>query len=145
MQISSGLRNHLMTTGSFKSALDGAYLKIYSGTPPTSADDAIPSGSTLLCTVTVDAGATGLTFVPSANAGLLLKDGAETWIGTNVADGTATWFRLAPAADAGDLSTSAIRVQGSVDYAGADLNITDPMLLTGASQTVDYFAVMMPA
>ena len=145
MQISSGLRNHLMAVGSFKDALDGAYLKIYSGTPPATADAAIPAGATLLCTVTVDAGPTGLTFEASTTTGLLLKAGAESWEGVNVADGTAAWFRMAPPADAGDLSTTAIRVQGSAAQAGADLNLTNPELLTGATQTVDYFSVLMPA
>jgi len=145
MKISSGLRDYLVGTGSFKAGLDGSYLKVYSGTPPTSPDDAVPTGATLLCTVSVDASATGVTFEASATAGLLLKAAAEAWEGTNAATGTATWFRLAPTADTGAASTSALRVQGTVAQAGADLNITSTALTSGATQTVDYFSVLMPA
>lgn len=146
MKLSSGLRNHLMSTGSFKAAMDGSYLKIYSGTAPASPDDAVPVTATLLCSVSVDGTATGVTFEAVANtAGLLLKAGAENWEGANAATGTATWFRLAPAADVGDLSEVAVRLQGSVATAGGDLNITDVNLIQGAVQSVDYFSVLMPA
>lgn len=145
MKISSGLRNYMMGTGSFKAGMDGSYLKIYSGTAPASPDDAIPGGATLLCTVSVDAGATGVTFETTATAGQLLKAAAESWQGTNAATGTATWFRLAPTADVGDSSTTARRVQGTVAQAGADLNITNTSLVSGATQTVDFFSVLLPA
>lgn len=143
--ISTGLRNHLMTAGSFKGGLDGSLVKIYSGTAPASADDAIPGGAALLCVVSVDGAGTGVTFEASATAGLLLKAGAEQWQGANVTNGTASWFRLVKTADDGTLSTTALRLQGSVALAGGDLNITDTSLVSGATQTVDYFSVLMPA
>lgn len=133
-----------MTAGSFKGGLDGSYLKIYSGTAPASADDAVPGGATLLCTVSVDAGATGVTFEAAATAGLLLKAAGESWEGVNADTGTASWFRVAPVADVGDQSTNALRLQGNVAQAGADLNITNVSLSAGATQTVDYFSVLMP-
>ena len=144
MKISSGLRDYLMETGSFKAGMDGSYLKIYSGTAPASPDDAVPGGATLLCTVSVSGGATGVTLEASATAGQLLKAAGESWEGVNAATGTATWFRLAPTADAADASTSALRVQGTVAQSGADLNITNTSLTSGATQTVDYFSVLMP-
>ena len=51
---STGLRNHMLTTGSLKAALDGGFLRLYSGVEPATADDAIPGGSTLLLTVFSD-------------------------------------------------------------------------------------------
>lgn len=144
MKISTGLRKYMMETGSFKAGMDGSYIKLYSGTAPASPDDAVPAGATLLCTVSVDGGATGGTFEASATAGLLVKAAGESWQGSNSATGTATWFRLAPTADAGDASTTAIRAQGTVAQAGADLNITNPSLVSGAVQTVDYFSVLLP-
>lgn len=144
MKASSGLRAHMMATGSFKAGMDGSYLKIYSGVPPSSPDNAVPGTATLLCVVTVDGGATGVTFETTTTAGMLLKAAGETWEGTNGATGTATWFRLAPPADGGESSTSALRVQGTVAQAGADLNITNPDLVTGAPQAVDYFSVLLP-
>lgn len=144
-QISTGLRNHLMTAGSFKGGLDGSLINIYSGTAPASADDAVPAGATLLCTVSVNGAGTGVTFEASASAGLLLKAAAEQWQGANVATGTAAWFRLVKTADTGVASTTALRLQGSVALAGGDLNITNTSLVSGATQTVDYFSVLMPA
>lgn len=143
--ISTGLRNHLMTAGSFKGGLDGSVINIYSGTAPASPDDAVPGASTLLCTVSVGGAGTGVTFEASATAGLLLKSAGEQWQGTNAAGGTATWFRLVKVADDGSASTTALRLQGSVSFAGADLNITNTALVSGAVQTVDYFSVLMPA
>lgn len=143
--ISTGLRNHLMATGSFKGGLDGSLIKIYSGTPPANPDDAIPGGATLLCTVSAGGGGTGVTFEASANTGLLLKAAGEQWQGDNITNGTATWFRLVKTSDDGSLSTTALRLQGSVALAGADLNLTNTSLVSGATQTVDYFSVLMPA
>ena len=144
MKLSTGLRDYMMATGAFKTGMDGSYVNIYSGTAPASPDDAIPGGATLLCTVSVGGTATGVTFEATATAGLLVKAAGETWEGTNLADGTATWFRLAPTADAGASSPTALRVQGSVGQAGADLNITNTSLTTGAVQSVDYFSILKP-
>jgi hypothetical protein len=142
--ISTGLRNHLMGTGSFKNAMDLSYLKIYGSPAPTSPDSAV-GAATLLCVVSVSAGATGVTFEVSAQAGLLLKAAAEQWQGNNVATGTAVWFRLVKTNDDGTASTTALRLQGTVALAGADLNLTATSLTSGAVQTVDYFSVLMPA
>lgn len=143
--ISTGLRNHLRDVGSLKGGIDGSLVKIYSGTAPASADDAVPGGATLLCVVSVNGAGTGVTFEASAQAGLLLKTAAEQWEGDNVATGTASWFRLVKTADDGSASTSAIRLQGSVALAGGDLNLTSTSLTSGATQNVDYFSVLMPA
>lgn len=143
--ISTGLRNHLMTAGSFKGGLDGSVINIYSGSAPGSPDDAVPSAATLLCTVSVNGDGTGVTFEASATPGLLLKAAAEQWQGANSATDTATWFRLVKVADDGSASTTALRLQGTVALNGADLNLTTTALVSGATQTVDYFSVLMPA
>lgn len=145
MQLSTGLRNHLMATGSFKNGLDGSVIRMYSGTAPTSANDAVPGASTLLCTVSVGGAGTGVTFEAGAGAGLLIKAAAETWEGTVAANGTATWFRVVKPADADDASTAALRLQGTVQQAGGDMQITNPDLISGEPQSVDYFSVIMPA
>lgn len=146
MRLSTGLRNHILASGSFKNGLDGGVIRIYSGTPPATADDAVPAASTLLCTLTVDGdGSTGLNFDTAAAAGLLQKATSEVWQGTNVATGNAAWFRFEPQADGGGQSTTALRLQGTVGVAGADLNISSVALTTGAVQTVDFFSVLLPA
>lgn len=145
MKLSTGLRNHLVATGSLKGALDGSVIRMYSGTAPASANDAVPAGATQLVEVSVGGTGTGVTFEAGPSDGLLLKATAEAWQGTVGTTDTATWFRLVPSADAGDSSTTAIRVQGSVQAAGGDMQITNPSLTSGAIQKVDYFSIVMPA
>jgi len=145
MQLSDGLRNHLVATGSLKAAVDGAVIRLYSGTAPATPHDAVPAGSTMLCEVSVGGAGTGVTFEQGPNAGLLLKAPGESWEGTVNAADTATWFRLVYPADADDSSTSAVRIQGTVQAAGGDMQITNPNLSAGATQIIDYFSIVMPA
>lgn len=55
LRLSKGLRNFLNETGSLKQALANGKILLYSGTQPTTADDAV--SGTLLCTYTSSAGA----------------------------------------------------------------------------------------
>lgn len=142
MKLSTGLRNSVLSTGSWKAALAGGELRIYSGTPPVDADAAITG--TLLATI--KNGASGINFDTSAVGGTLSKAPGETWSGVvQSPGGTATYFRHVLAADAGTLSTTAVRIQGTVGVAGADLNISATGLTTGATQTIDGYSVTQPA
>jgi hypothetical protein len=141
-KFSTGLRDHMLGTGSFKGAMDGCTLKIYSGTVPATADAAL-GGATLLCTVSNDATATGLTFA-TPTGGAISKTGSETWRGVNAASGTASFFRLEEAADDGSSSTSFKRAQGVVASAGAQLNLSSVSLISGESQLVSYFNLALP-
>ena len=144
LQVSTGLRTGMMDTGSFKSIMDGCTLKIYSGTPPADADAAL-SGNTLLCEVFEgNDGSTPLTFEASASNGVILKNAAEVWEGTNAASGTASFYRLELAADTGLSSTTEKRVQGTIANAAADLNLTSTSLVLNASQKIDYYSVALP-
>lgn len=145
MQLSTGMRNHLLDGGSFKSALDGGLITIYSGTPPSSPDDVL-SGNTLLCTVSLNGGGSGINFEASAVSGVLSKAAAETWQGTNAATGTAAFFRFTESGgDPSLASTTEKRVQGTVAVAGADLNLSSVSLTSGATQDIDFFNVTLPA
>ena len=57
MKRSTGLRNYMLATGSFKQAIEGSVLSIYAGPVPPTADAPI-TGATLLCTIS--AGGTGV-------------------------------------------------------------------------------------
>jgi hypothetical protein len=92
VQLSSGLRDHMLVTGSFKSALDGGVLRIYAGTVPATADADI-SGNTLLCTISNNAAGTGINFETTVAAGVLTKAAAEVWRGQIVANGTPAELR----------------------------------------------------
>lgn len=142
MKLSTGLRNALLSGGSLKASLDGGEIRIYSGTVPADADASIGSATLL---VTIKNGGSGINFASSAASGVLNKASAETWSGTNAATGTASFFRHVLSADTGASSTSAVRIQGTTAVAGADLNLTSVSLTSGATQTIDFYSVAMPA
>jgi hypothetical protein len=142
LKASTGLRNKLLDTGSVKSILALGFIKIYTGAAPDSADDA--ATGTLLCTISVNSTGTGLTFAASAAAGVLSKNGSEVWSGVNAAGGTAGYFRHVAVGDDGTSSTTQARLQGDVALSGGELNLSNILLVNGATQTVDYYNVAAP-
>lgn len=144
LKVSTGLRNGLLATGSLASLLAESVINIYAGTVPAEADDAIGS-ATLLCSITVEGGATGVSMDTTAVGGVLSKAPAEVWSGTNVASGTATFYRHVSDADTGAASTTAVRLQGNIAVAGAELNLSSVSLTSSAPQTIDYYSVAIPS
>lgn len=141
MKLSTALRNYVLATGGWKAALAGGELRLFGGTPPATADAAITG--TLLCVV--KNGGSGINLDAAAVNGIIPKAPAETWSGVNVATGVVTHFRWVQAADDNSSSTSAVRLQGTVDVAGADVNLSSTSLTSGATQDVDTFFVVQPA
>lgn len=89
---STGLRNHLLSGGSFRSAFNGGKLEIYSGAQPATADTA-PSG-TLLVTITEASGAHTAEVQPTGTAVLAGAAGTVTSLkidGEELMNGTATY------------------------------------------------------
>ncbi|WFS20649.1 hypothetical protein P9K38_10035 [Pseudomonas sp. 905_Psudmo1] len=144
MKRSTGLRNHMLVTGSLKSAMDGSVIRIYAGTEPASADDAIGS-ATLLCTISVDGTGTGVTLATVAASGAVTKNASEVWIGDVLVSGQATFFRMLKPADTGGVSTSAVRLQGNVGLIGADLNFSSTNLIVGNARRINNFVASIPA
>ena len=142
VKVSTGLRNKILDTGSLKSRLALGFIKIYSGAAPATADAAVTG--TLLCTISVSSGGTGLTFDTAAAAGVLAKNTGETWSGVNAATGTAGYYRFSAAGDTGVLSTTEERIQGTVGLAGADLNLSSVSLTATVTQTIDYYVATLP-
>ncbi len=143
--VSTGLRNKMLDTGSLKSRLAAGFIDIYSGTEPISADAAL-SGNTKLCRIYSNwpTNTVGLTFDTSASAGVIAKNTGETWKGTNLATGTATFYRFVTASDTGVSSTTEERLQGSIALAGAEMNLSSVSLTSTVAQTVDYYVVALP-
>ena len=79
VKASTGMRNYLLETGPLRSALNLGFLKLYSGTPPATADAALGSAgtNTLLCTISNNGTATGLTFEATASSGTIAKKSTE--------------------------------------------------------------------
>jgi hypothetical protein len=142
LKISTGLANKKLDTGSVKSIMAGGLIKIYTGTEPADADAAVTG--TLLVTISIGSTGTGINFDTAAAAGVLAKAPAETWSGVNAATGTAGYFRHVASGDTGASSTTQARIQGSVGTVGADLNLTSVSLVSGATQTIDFYTVAEP-
>lgn len=145
LRLSTGLRNKMLdggVGGGFKGALTLGKIAIYSGPQPLSADNA--ATGTLLGTISVDGGSTGLTF-DAAASGAISKAAAENWKFIGAANGTAGWFRFYPAGGNPALaSTSEARMDGSIATSGADLRLTSVSIATGTPNTIDIFSFTLP-
>lgn len=144
MKRSTGLRNHLLVTGSLKSALDGKVINVYSGTPPASADEAV-GAAVLLCVISVDALGGGVTLAASAANGQVTKNTSEVWEGEIVANGLASFFRMCTAADDNGASNTAVRIQGTIALSGGDLDFADTNFVSGNARRLNYFVVSVSA
>lgn len=144
LKASTGLRAKLLDTGSLKSILALGFIKLYAGTMPATADEAVPGGATLLCTISVNSTGTGISFDAAAVGGTISKAPGEVWSGVNAAGGTAAWYRHVAVGDDGTLSTTQARLQGTIGTAGAELNLSSVNLSNGATQTIDYYSVTQP-
>jgi len=141
LKLSTGLRDDMLDTNPFRTSLDASRLKIYSGAAPASADDAEGTELVDIGSAHVD---THCHFLAAAVAGVISKD-ANVWSGVAGATGTASYFRLVVNTDTGVLSTTEIRLQGTIGTSGADLNMSSVSIVSGATQTIDTFDLTMPA
>jgi hypothetical protein len=147
IRVSTGARNAMLGNGTnlgLRAALAAGFLYLYTGSQPATADAG--ATGTLVGKVTVNGdGTTGLTF-DAASGGVLSKAAAEAWKFTGLADGTVGWFRFSDSADTPTASSAtAKRVDGLVGTAGADANMSNTAVLTGAVSTVDSFSLTLPA
>lgn len=146
IKTSTGLRNKMLDANPLKTIMASGFIKIYAGTPPTTADDAIGGGNTLLCTISNNSTGTGITFAASASGGAIAKNGSEVWSGVNSNGSglTATFYRHVAVGDDGTSSTSQARIQGTIGAVNADLNLSSVVLPNGGTQTIDYYSVALP-
>ncbi len=89
----------------------------------------------------------GLTF-GAPSAGAVSKSGVWSFNGLPAAGAgtTAGWFRLiASSADSGLASSVLERLDGSVAVSGADMNLSNITIVSGAPNTVDTFTYTVPA
>lgn len=144
-KLSTGLRNKVLdggAAGGFKAALNLGFIYVYTGSQPTDPDQG--ATGTLLGTVSVNGGGTGLTF-DAAVAGVLSKAAAETWRFTGVAAGIAGWFRFSAAGDTPtNVSTTVARLDGAIGTSGAELNLSNLSIAIGQVNTADAFTITQP-
>lgn len=145
LKVSTGLRNHMLVTGSIKTALDNGFIDIYGGVIPSSADDAVVlANSPKLCRVSVNSTGAGITLAAAAADGVVTKNTGEVWSGVNLASGTATFYRHVSAADTNATSTTEKRIQGEIALLGKEFDISNVALTLGATQGIDYYNIALP-
>lgn len=143
LRLSTGLRQALLGTQDFQTEFNLSFINIYSGSQPSSADDA--ATGTLLATIYSNGVSIGVTF-DAPVAGAISKAAAETWSGTAGASGTAGWFRLYEATDVpSSSSTVNSRIDGNIATSGANMNMSNTFIASGAVQTVSTFTITLPA
>jgi|SRR5580765_4808621 len=138
LRMSTALCNKLHDTNPTKTIFNLGFLKLYTGTPPASADAA--ATGTLAVTVSNNSTGTGLTWGPTASGGTLTKTSGEVWSGTVAAGGplTITYFRVVAVGDTGANNTTEPRVQGTVGIGGTDMVVGNPVLSSGATFTINF-------
>jgi hypothetical protein len=149
LRLSTGLRDKLLGSKSFKDIMAAGVIRVFSGVQPTSADDA--EAATVLLEITVSSGTftaatttNGLNFGDAAS-GAIAKATAEVWSGAATTTGTAGWFRFYANDMTTGATTTAARFDGSVSTSGAQLNMSSTAITAGATTTIDSFTVTMPA
>lgn len=145
MKRSTGLRNFMLGTGSFKQAMTGSVIKVWSGVAPASADAAIPSDAVLLLTYSLNGTGGGISFDSAPADGTLQKNPAEVWQGQIAASGTPSFFRLQPPNDTGVDSTTLSRMQGTVGLQEADMVVSALTWTAGDERKLNYFTATIAA
>lgn len=104
--------------------LNNGYLRIYSGSQPSTPDDAVGGGNTLLAELRFGTSAFG-----AASSGVAAAN-TITQNGTNLASGTAGWFRCLKSNGSSSIA------DGSVGETSADLILDSVSLVLGGTCTV---------
>jgi hypothetical protein len=136
--------------GSLKDILKDGIITIYSGTQPSSPDNAVVG--TALMVITVSSGAfvagsfgNGLEMEDDPLSGVIEKSAAEVWSAVAIATGVAGWFRwVGNATDTGAASTTLPRVDGTVGVGNGDLNVATTQITVSKTYTVDDFVITTP-
>lgn len=141
-KVSTGLRNHMLASGSLRAALANGKIRILSGPEPASADAA--ETGTLLCVIDKDGAGAGFTLDSTASDGVISKVPGDVLQGTNLATGVAGYYRHVGSADTGAVSLTEPRIQGRISTSGAEANFSSVNLVSGATQTADTYSVNLP-
>jgi len=149
LRLSSGLRDMLLGSASFKTIMQNGVIRLFPGVQPSSADDA--EGASPLLEITVSSGtftpgtATGGLNFTAPSGGACAKASGEVWSGVATTSGTAGWFRFYANDRTTGADTTHPRFDGSVSTSGAQLNMSSTAITAGATTTIDSFLVTMPA
>lgn len=156
MKHSQALKNNVLAQ--LKGIMDGGSLRLFAGTVPATAEEALDmvATHTELAHITVGGSGGGLTF-ETPTAGVLTKTPGEQWKGTYVFDGAQeaeeslapTFYRFCAAGDNGrgiaDGSTG-YRLQGTMGgpSSAAELRIGVSTATNGNEQPIGDFIYRLP-
>lgn len=135
--------------GSFEDLFRNGVVHIYGGTMPTDPDAAI-SGSILAIisesslTFVSGAPANGINFDVAAS-GAVSKRTDETWSGTGLVAGTASWGVFYPNTVDATASTTAVRFLFDVATSGAIMTMANTLISVSGTTTVDSCSFTLPA
>lgn len=141
-KVSTGLRNQMLVSGSLRAALLNGKIRVFTGSEPASADAA--ETGTLLCVIDKNGAGAGFSMDTTAVDGIVAKVVADVLKGTNLATGTAGYYRHVGASDTGAASTTEPRVQGRVSTSGAEMNLGSTALVRGIEQPLDEYSINLP-
>lgn len=79
-----------------------------------------------------------------APSGAVIQKPVDVWSGVNVAQGTASYFRIRRPSDVGGTSTTLPRIQGACGTSGAELNLTSINLAKDATTTIGSGQMSLP-
>ena len=137
--VSSGFKAGILGPQSFEQLMDGGIIRLYSGTQPDSADDAVPGPSVELGTIDSSG---GLQYARAG--GTVVKAAFQAWTLQGIATGTLGWFRIyANPADDGSASLSAVRIDGTIGPSG-EMRLPAYTVTPDTTRVVDNFGFSLP-
>lgn len=134
--------------GSVSDIFRNGVIDVFSGSQPISADEAEIGSKLVRITLssenfTPGISTNGLNF-DTTNAGVLSKPLDAIWSGKGLANGTAGWFRMYDNTATTGVSTTAVRLDGTVATGGGQFNMSITTISTGATTTIDSVKLTMP-
>jgi hypothetical protein len=140
----------MLGISTIKEAINGGWMEIYTGSQPASADAIETAGAVKLAIISSTCGTAigdGLQFGTAASGVLPIT--TPTWQGVVLATGVAGWFRFygsdGSVYGCHGSSGTAVRFDGAVGVAGADLNLSHTSLTKDTTLTITRFNVTQPA
>jgi hypothetical protein len=137
-------------THSIQDIFKDGFISIFDGTIPDTPDEGWNQKANchILVTIYSDGAAAGLEFddtVSGTTSSTISKKSTETWSGTAVLTGQATWFRLyAPGDTIASQSVLDERIDGDCASAGAALNMSSTSITATAVQSISTFQITQP-
>jgi hypothetical protein len=141
LQVSNGFKEQFAHF--FKELFDGAVIRVFTGAQPEHSD--LAETGTLLGEVTLNGVAdNGLVF--EASGPYVIKNPLSVWVLTTIAAGDAGWFRITSSADDGDVSYSALRVDGAISATpgGGEMIMNNVTVASGRTYSIDAFVYTLP-